>query len=214
MIESIIKAIEKNKIIAIIRGVDKEKIVPLVSALIDGGVNLIETTFVAGSNDNETFHNIELLSKTFFGKAYIGAGTVLTEKQVELTKKAGGYFIISPNVNEKVIRKTKELGLLSMPGALTPTEISDAVAFGADYVKVFPAGNMGAAYIKAVKAPLSNVKFLAVGGINTENIEDFLNAGVYGFGIGANIIDKKMLAENNFKGITELAKKYTECVKK
>ena len=214
MIDSIVKEIEKNKIIAIIRDVDKEKIIPLVAALIDGGVYFIETTFTQGSDDLETYQKIKILTDTFKGKAYIGAGTVLTERQVEIVKEAGGKFIISPNVDEAVIKKTKELGLISMPGALTPTEIVTAVSYGADFVKLFPASNMGAGYIKAIKEPLSKVKLLVVGGINTENIKEFLKIGVCGFGIGSNIIDKKMLVEDDYAGITVLAKKYVECVKK
>lgn len=206
-------AIEKDKIIAIIRSVEKESIVPLATALINGGIRWIETTFAQGTDDEETSEKIRILSEAFTGKAHIGAGTVLTERQVELTKAAGGKFIISPDVNEKVIKKTKELGLISIPGALTPTEITAALSFGADFVKIFPAGSMGAGYIRAIRAPLSNVKLLAVGGINTENLAEFLRAGVCGFGIGTNIVDKVMLAENNYKGITELAKRYVEGVR-
>ena len=144
---------------------------------------------------------------------YIGAGTVLTEKQVELTHKAGGKFIISPDTCPEVISKTKELGMVSMPGALTPTEIETAHKFGADFVKLFPITSFSAGYVKAVKAPLSHIKLLAVGGIDENNMNDYLKAGVSGFGVGSNIIDKKMLDENNWTGITNLARKYVSVLK-
>lgn len=211
--KELIKVIEKEKIIAIVRNVGKNKIVPLVSALVKGGVKFIETTFTQGGDDNETYEKIKLLVDKFKGQVHIGSGTVLTVQQAELTKAAGGEFAISPDTNEEIIKKAKEFGLVSIAGALTPTEIAAADRAGADFVKVFPAGNLGTAYIKAIKAPLSKVKLLAVGGINTDNIKEFLQAGICGFGIGTNIIDKKMLAENNYDGITELAKKYIESVK-
>ena len=140
---------------------------------------------------------------------YIGAGTVLTEAQVLLTKNSGGKFIISPNCDRGVISKTNSLGLVSIPGALTPTEAQNAYTYGADFVKLFPIANIGFEYFKAIKAPLSHIPFLAVGGVNLSNIKDYLKAGALGFGIGSNIIDKKLIAEEKFSEISELAKKYT-----
>ena len=144
---------------------------------------------------------------------YIGAGTVLTPKQVEMTQAAGGRFIISPDTDPEVIKRTKALGLISMPGALTPTEIKLAHKSGADFVKLFPITKMGVDYVKAVKAPFSNIRLLAVGGINENNIADYLRAGVCGFGIGSNIVSKKLVDENNFEAITESARKYTQAVR-
>ena len=211
MREKVIKAIEENKIIVIVRGVDSKKLIPLAEAMYEGGIRLLEITYSANGavSDEETANNIELLSKHFEGRMYIGAGTVLTEKQVQLTKAAGGKFIISPDTNEVVIKKTRELEMVSMPGALTPTEIQAAHRAGADFVKMFPITNMGIGYVKAVKAPLSHIKLLAVGGVDENNMADYLKAGVCGFGVGSNIIDKKMVDAEDYKGITNLAKKYT-----
>ena len=207
----VIEKIQKEKIITIVRGVPKEKIVPLAKAMYDGGIRLIECTFDASQtiSDEETASNIEVLVKYFGREMVVGAGTVLTEKQVELTKKAGGKFIISPDTNPDVIKKTKELGLVSIPGALTPTEIAAANRLGADFVKIFPVGSMGSNYIKDVKAPLSNVKILAVGGVDENNMKEFFNAGACGIGIGSGIVKKKMIDDNDFEGIKALAKIYT-----
>lgn len=215
MKKSVIEAIEKEKIIVIVRGVDKEKLLPLVEAMYQGGIRLLEITFDSTGkiSDEETAALIQLTAEAYKGKMYIGAGTVLTEKQVEMVKNAGGKFIISPNVNDKVIKKTIELDLVSMPGAITPSEIQSAHLHGADFVKLFPITNFGPAYVKAVKAPLGHIKFTAVGGINENNIIDYMNVGVSGFGVGANIVDKNMILQNDFNGITELAKKYVDAIK-
>lgn len=153
------------------------------------------------------------MAKYFEVKMYIGAGTVLTEKQVELTKNAGGCFIISPDTCGEVIKKTRELEMVSVPGALTPSEIQQAHRYGADFVKLFPITNLGTEYVKAVKAPLSHIKFLAVGGINENNM-DYLKAGVSGFGVGSNIVDNKLVEKCDFSSIiSELAIKYTSVIK-
>lgn len=210
---NILEQIEQEKIIVIIRGVEKKKILPLVNALYEGGIRFVEVTFPQGEDDSITYENIKTIVENFKGKMHVGSGTVLTEEQVELTKKAGGEFIISPDTCEKVIKKTKESGMISMPGAYTPSEITTAVRCGADFVKLFPASTLGTSYIKAIRAPLKNVKLLAVGGVNLDNVKDFIKVGVVGFGIGANVVDKTMLQNEDYNGIKELAKKYVESVK-
>lgn len=211
----VIEKIEKEKIIAIVRGVESEKLIPFAEAVYAGGIRLLEITYSADGSvsDEETAKNIQKLSEQFDGRMYIGAGTVLKEKQVELTKSAGGRFIISPDTYPEVIRKTRELDMVSIPGALTPSEIQSAHRAGADFVKVFPVTNMGIEYLKAVKAPLSHIKLIAVGGINEKNMSDYIDAGICGFGIGSNIVNKKMIEEENFEEITNLAKKYTAVIK-
>ncbi len=215
MRQKVIETIEKEKIIVIVRGVEKEKLLPLVDAMHKGGIRLLEITFDATGNvsDDQTAEYIKMLTEEYQGRMYIGAGTVLTEKQVELVKKAGGCFIISPNTDEKVIKKTHELNMVSIPGALTPTEIQMAHSYGADFVKLFPINNFGPEYVKAIKAPLNHIKLAAVGGIDENNMADYLKAGVSGFGVGTNITNKQMIMENDFDGIYMLAKKYVNALK-
>ena len=215
MRNQVIEAIRKEKIVVIVRGVPSEKLIPVAEAMYAGGIRLLEITYDATGKvtDEQTAENIRMLSEHFENRMYIGAGTVITEKQVGLTKEAGGQFIISPDTCEAVIKKTRELGLVSMPGALTPSEIQAAHRYGADFVKLFPITNLGASYVKAVKAPLSHIELLAVGGINENNIEEYLNAGVAGFGVGTNIADKKLIERGEYEKITDLAKKYTEILK-
>ena len=210
-----IKAIEREKLIVIVRGIEREKLIPLAEAMYEGGVRLLEVTYSANGavSDEDTAENIRMLCEHFGDRMYIGAGTVITPRQVKLTKEAGGQFIISPDTYKKVIKKTRKLDMVSMPGALTATEIQAAHRAGADFVKMFPITNMGTDYVKAVKAPLSHIRLLAVGGVDQNNMKDYLKAGVCGFGVGSNIINKKMLAEEDYAGITALAKEYVAVVK-
>ena len=215
MRKTIIEAVERDKLIVIVRGVERELLIPLADAMYKGGVRLLELTFSADGkiSDEETADRIKMLSEHLEGRMHIGAGTVLKESQVELCAKAGGKFIISPDTNERVIKKTVELGLVSMPGALTPTEVQAAHNFGADFVKLFPIDSLGIPYVKAIKAPLSHIKLLAVGGIDLSNIAEYKKTGVCGFGIGSGIIDKKLLSDGDFDGICELARKYVSLSK-
>lgn len=215
MREKIIEAVEKEKIITIVRGVQSKDLIPLAEAMYEGGIRLMEITYDATGkvSDQETARNIELLATQFEGRMYIGAGTVIRENQVELTKKAGGQFIISPDTFEGVIEKTRELDMVSMPGALTPTEIQSAHRMGADFVKLFPIVNLGIDYVKAIKAPLSHIRLLAVGGVDENNMADFLGVGVSGIGVGTGIINKNLIEAGNFDEITNLAKRYTEMLK-
>ena len=127
---------------------------------------------------------------------------------MELTHKYGGRFIISPNTNKDIIEYTVANQMVSIPGAMTPSEIEAAYEYGADFVKLFPVTSLGIDYVKAVRAPLCHIPLLAVGGIDLNNIKDYLKAGLCGFGIGSNIVDKKLLEQNNWYEITSLAERY------
>jgi len=211
MKNQVINRILEEKIVVIVRGIDSDKIIPLAEAMYEGGIRALEITYNASNmNENTTVaDNIKKLVDHFGDRMIIGAGTVLTEEQVELTKAAGGTFIISPNANKKIIAKTCELGMVSIPGALTPTECVDAYEAGADFVKLFPITNLGSGYVKAMKAPLSHIRFLGVGGIDENNMEEYLKAGVCGFGIGSNIVNKKLIEAGDYAAITELARVFT-----
>ena len=215
MREEIIKQVEVHKVIAIIRGVEPEKSLKVAKALFEGGIRMIEVTFDQKDTEKQkgTAESIRRISECFQGKVSVGAGTVTSVKLVEMAAEAGAQYIISPDTSEEVIKRTKELGLVSMPGALTPTEIMNAHRWGADFVKLFPIGTLGTDYIKAVKAPLNHIKLLAVGGVNENNITEFLDAGCCGAGIGGNLVNKKWIENEEFEKITETAKKLTEIVK-
>ena len=209
--EEIIKDIEENKIIVIMRGFTTEELLKSVDAMEKGGIRLVEVTFdqTGKTSDEETAGCIRALKENFKGKLRIGAGTVMTEKQVELAFGAGAEFIISPDCYEPVIKRTRELGMVSIPGVFTPTEAANAHRFGADFVKMFPNSEVKVSYLKALVAPLSHIKFLAVGGVNHENMKEYLAAGAKGIGVATAIADKKAIAAGDYEEITRRAKLFT-----
>ena len=146
------------------------------------------------------------------GRMLVGAGTVILQEQLDMARDAGARYIITPNANQSLIRKVKAYGLASFPGALTPSEIVEAYEAGADMVKVFPAGNMGASYIKAIKAPLSNIPLMAVGGVNEKNAAEFMAAGCCGLGVGGNLVNKAWIEAGEWNKIAALAAEYRKAV--
>lgn len=216
MRENVIRQVEEKKVIAIIRGVDPDKSLKVAQALYAGGIRMIEVTFDQKDEVKQagTAESIRRIAEYFGGDVLVGAGTVTSVKLVEMAAQAGAQYIISPDSCEEVIRKTRELGLVSMPGALTPTDILNAHRWGADFVKLFPIGTLGTAYIKAIKAPINHIKLLAVGGVNPENITEYLDAGCCGAGIGGNLVNKKWIEAGEFDKITQTAKELVEKVEK
>lgn len=210
----LIESLKKEKLIAIVRGVSPELIIPVVAALEEGGIKFVEVTFDQSASDplKATSEMIKTISRNF-KDIYLGAGTVMTTGQLQAAAKAGAKYIISPDLNIEIVRQTVETGLVSIPGAFTPTEISTAYAAGAAFVKVFPAGELGSGYIRAIRAPLNHIPLLAVGGINPDNIPDFLKAGITGFGLGGNLVDLKLIAQRDFAGLTASARRYVDLIK-
>lgn len=206
--------VNAKKIIAIVRGLKPEYMLKLAEALYAGGIDLMEVTF--NQKDPTTWKDtaaaIKAIGEHMEGKMLAGAGTVLTMEQLQMAYDAGAKYIITPNINPELIKKTKELGMCCFPGALTPTEMVVAFNAGADAVKIFPAGNLGPSYIKAVKAPLAHIPVMAVGGVNEKNAADFLAAGCCGLGIGGNLVNKSWIENGEWEKITELAKEYRKAV--
>lgn len=210
MRETVIQAVLDHKIIAIVRGVYGEDCLHLAQALCKGGIRLLEVTFDQAKTEDwkKTADTIRLLVETLGGQMTFGAGTVTSPELVALAQSAGAEFIVSPDVNERVIKATVDAGMVSMPGALTPTEVLTAHAYGADFVKLFPVGNLGASYMKAVHAPVNHVRLLAVGGVNEKNVASFLEAGAVGAGVGGNLVNKQWIANGEFEKITALAEEF------
>ncbi len=199
-----------DKVIVIVRRIYGDTLLKLAEAMCNGGIHLMELTFDQSNPDciTATGESIAQLKERFGTEMHFGAGTVLNHDQVAAAKQAGCEYIISPNVNADVIKCTKELGLVSIPGAMTPSEILTAHDLGADFVKLFPAGYLGIPYIKDVRAPISHVKLVATGGVKEENFADFLKAGMIGAGISGRLTDKTCIAENNYAELTARAKAF------
>ncbi len=210
---NLVTQIEQNRIVAILRKVPLEKAEKTAGALVAGGIRLLEITFDQKAETPEnTLRSIELAAKRF-PEIAVGAGTVMTTEQARLAKEAGASFILAPNTNVAVIQKAKELGLGAVPGAMTPTEIAAAYEAGADVVKLFPAGDLGIGYLKAVRAPINHIPLIAVGGVDHKNLADFIRAGAIGAGIGSNIVNNQLIAEDRFDELTKLARLYMEACK-
>lgn len=194
-------------IVAIIRGFEPDICLRLAEAYVKGGIEMVEVTFNQKAPDSwkDTALAIKSIKEQFGSGIKVGAGTVLTREQLTICEDAGGEFMVTPNVNPELIRQCVADGLMAMPGALTPSEAVQAYDAGARYVKIFPAGALGPGYIKAIKAPLSHIPLLAVGGIGPDNVADFIKAGCVGAGVGGNLTNKEWITAGAWDKITATA---------
>lgn len=202
--------IRKNKVVTICRRVYGDELKKLADALSAGGVRLMEVTFDQGDPRcvERTAEAIRMIGENFQGGILPGAGTVLSPEQVKIAKQAGAAYIISPNTNPRVIQETLKVGLVSIPGAMTPSEILTAHDAGAHLVKLFPAGSLGMKYIRDILAPINHVGLVATGGVTEENWPEYLKLGFAGAGVSSRLCDKKLIAEGNFAEITKRAEAF------
>jgi len=171
-------------LIAILRGIERREAADVASALIEAGIDRIEVPL----NSPDPLSSIERMVSAHGKDATIGAGTVLTVEQVQGVKDAGGRMIVSPNCFHDVIEATKAGGMESYPGCLTPSECFDAIRWGADGLKVFPAFLMGIKGLEALRAvlPVETAVYM-VGGVGPENFGDWIRSGASGFGLGSSL---------------------------
>ena len=173
-----------RNIIAIIRGVRPDEVLEIAASVIDSGIVQIEVPM----NSPDVFDSIQLLHDELDEHISVGAGTVTNINQVKVLENIGIDFIVSPNLDPKVVEATKNAGMLSYPGVITPTECLSALNCGADGLKFFPAALLGEANLMALKAVLpENIPLYMVGGVGPENFSSWFSAGATGFGIGSGI---------------------------
>jgi 2-dehydro-3-deoxyphosphogluconate aldolase/(4S)-4-hydroxy-2-oxoglutarate aldolase len=204
----LLQVIERNKIVAIFRGVSGEGADRGAEALIRGGIKVLEVTM----NTEGALATLSSWRRTYGGTAYLGAGTVLDLEMAKQAVAAGAQFLISPNLDEEVVRYGIEQGVDVFPGVMTPTEIVRAWKAGARAVKLFPMGTLGIQYLKDIRAPLDQIPMIVTGGVNVNNIGDFIAAGVTGVGLGSNLVEKKLIGEGKFDELEANARKYVEAV--
>lgn len=178
------QALANNGLIAILRGLRPQEAQAIGQALYDAGFRTLEVPL----NSPEPYTSIRLLRDSLPADCLVGAGTVLTPAQVEQVRDAGGQLIVMPHSDPQVLRAAKAAGLYLAPGVATPTEAFAALAEGADVLKLFPAEQMGPAVVRAWLAVLpAGTLLIPVGGITPDNMQDFLEAGVAGFGLGSGL---------------------------
>ncbi len=178
--------IEKERMVVIMRGIPFEKLAKCAETMVEAGIKLVEVTFDQCAEDpaKKYQESIDEIRRAVGDKLVLGCGTCLSVPQVYAAYNAGAKYIVSPNTNVEVITNTKRLGLVSIPGALTPTEVCTAHDAGADYVKLFPGGAHPLKYISDVRGPLPHIKLLLSGGTSPEVIPEMMERGAHSFGIG------------------------------
>ena len=200
---STLAEIREHQLVAIIRGLEPQHVLPVTEALYLGGIRILEVTM----NSEEPLAAIRSVSEVWGGRMVVGAGTVLDAAMAEAAVSAGARFVLSPVVAPEVIHKAKALGIVSIPGAYTATEIFTAYQHGADLIKVFPATSP--AYIKDIAGPLPQIPLVPTGGITPANIREYKQAGAVGFGVGSGLVDAKQpITPDYLDELTEKARRF------
>ncbi len=203
MSETAAEIIERVGLIPVLRAKSTAQANAVVNAMIAGGVTVVEVTMTCP----DAVGLISELKREYGNKLLLGSGTVTTAKEAEATIEAGAEFVVSPSLHLDVISATRAAGKLSIPGALTPTEVISAHRACADYVKIFPCSAMGgASYLKALLAPFPHLKLIPTGGVTIKTAEDFLRAGAKALGVGSALVNLAAIDEGNSEIITEAAR--------
>ena len=187
---------ESEPVIGIVRGLNESCLEGVVEAAFAGGLQFLEITL----NTPDALHLINKINRKYT-QLQIGAGTVLSVEEAKKAIDAGAKYIVAPNFDEEVSTFCAQTKIAYFPGALTPTEIKKAWDAGATMVKVFPASQMGPDYFKIIKGPFDKIKLMAVGGINSENIKDYLGAGANAVALGGSIFSAQRMANRKFEEI-------------
>lgn len=203
---TVLKRIAAHKIVAIVRLDDLSMAQPIVAALIEGGIRIIEFTLT-----NPAAVSTIAAMRQFAGdSAVIGAGSVITAEQVRAVADAGAQFVVSPVSKVEVIHACVSLDLPAMPGAFTPTEIQQAWEWGASAVKIFPANHLGRGYIKDLLAPLPHLRLMPTGGVRVDNIRGFLDDGAFAVGVGSALINHEAIAGRDWERLRRHARQFVD----
>ena len=201
--EDIIQIMKKEKIISVIRGENQDVVEKTIDTIVKGGIQLIEITMTVPN----AIDLIEMLIKKYENTdVIIGAGTVLDEESAKKVIKAGAKFVVSPILDENVVKICNEYSVLCIPGIATPTEAYTAIRFGAEIVKLFPSNIYGPSFVKTIKGPFPNIQIIPTGGVSLENIDKWLEAGAIAVGVGGEFTKCAKLGD--FEKVKKLAKVY------
>ncbi|MGA3070901.1 MAG: bifunctional 4-hydroxy-2-oxoglutarate aldolase/2-dehydro-3-deoxy-phosphogluconate aldolase [Terracidiphilus sp.] len=211
MPETTQQTIERVGLIPVLRARNAAQAHAIVKAMIAGGVNVVEVTMTVPGALNV----LKELKNEYGAKLLLGSGTVTTADEAEATIEAGAEFVVSPSFHPEVVAKTHALGKVSIPGALTPTEVITAWRAGADYVKVFPCSAVGgASYLKSLLAPFPHLRLIPTGGVTLQTAESFLRAGARALGVGSDLVNLAAVDAGTPETITGTARVYLKVLAK
>jgi 2-dehydro-3-deoxyphosphogluconate aldolase/(4S)-4-hydroxy-2-oxoglutarate aldolase len=208
-IDSTIRRIDEVGIIPVIRAANVDEALRAVEAICQGGIPIVEVTMTVPNapaviRDVVRHHGRDVL---------VGAGTVISEEQARVCMDAGAEFLVSPGLSLAVLAAAHACHKLAIPGALTPTELMNAQAAGARLVKIFPCGNVGGPkYLKSLKAPFPDAALIPTGGVSVSNAADFIAAGAFALGVGADLVDAAALRKGNLGKIKQTAQELVQAV--
>ncbi|MDD3334071.1 MAG: bifunctional 4-hydroxy-2-oxoglutarate aldolase/2-dehydro-3-deoxy-phosphogluconate aldolase [Eubacteriales bacterium] len=205
----------KEKLVIIARGIPADKLVLCCEAMLNADVCCLESTFDHLLPDPiaDNTAKLKAIRKALGDRICLGVGTTLTVDEVRAARDAGAEYVISPNANPAVIAETKKLGMVSIPGTMTPTEICAAWDAGADIVKLFPADDLGMHYIQNLKGPLPHIPLMATGGVNPATIPVMLSAGISAVGTGVTVLKKELINAGDYQAISDLARLHREAIR-
>jgi 2-dehydro-3-deoxyphosphogluconate aldolase/(4S)-4-hydroxy-2-oxoglutarate aldolase len=208
-VDEVIRRIEEIGIVPVIRAATVEEATRAVEAICAGGIPIVEITMTVPN----AISAIREVAQQYGDNVLVGAGTVITAAQAESCLRAGAEFLVSPGLSPAVLAVARAAGKLAIPGALTPTELMNAQEHGARLVKIFPCGNVGGAkYLRSLKAPFPNAALIPTGGVNTANAAEFIAAGAFALGVGADLVDAAALRAGNLEKITSAARELVQAV--
>jgi 2-dehydro-3-deoxyphosphogluconate aldolase/(4S)-4-hydroxy-2-oxoglutarate aldolase len=208
-IDDVVRRIGEIGIVPVVRASSVEEANRAVEAICAGGIASVEITMTVPNAISVIREVVQQRGKDVL----IGAGTVTNAAQAEACILAGAQFLVSPGLSSAVLAEAKNHSILAIPGALTPTELMSAQEQGATLVKIFPCGNVGGAkYLKSLKAPFPQAMLIPTGGVNTANAADFIAAGAFALGVGADLVDAAALREGNLEKITNAARELVNAV--
>jgi 2-dehydro-3-deoxyphosphogluconate aldolase / (4S)-4-hydroxy-2-oxoglutarate aldolase len=204
------RTLEQVGLIPVLRASSVQLGHALVEAMMAGGITVVEVTMTVPN----ALTLLRELKQRHGNKLLLGSGTVTDATQAAATIDAGAEFVVSPSLHLDVIAKTRELSKVSIPGALTPTEVIAAWRAGADYVKVFPCSAMGgASYLKSLLAPFPELKLIPTGGVTLQTVADFLKAGARALGVGTDLVNSAAIAEGKPDLVTNTARAYLQAIR-
>lgn len=196
----------EKKVLAVVRMKNPEQLLKVIDALMTGGVTGIELTMTIP----KAIQLIESANKEFGGQILLGVGSVTNSQTALDAINSGAKFVVSPIYKKEVVESVIKKNLVVIPGGFTPTEIQTAYEQGADFVKIFPADNLGMSFIKSIKVPLPHLRVIPTGGVTLDNASDWIKHGASAVGIGTALVDSKAIESGNFKQLTINAKKICE----